>query len=314
MNWQILEVMMIEEDNKVLDSFLLTIEEMVDYIPIDIRVAVINDIKKEIKDSAEAKSVSINEVLKTYGSTLELINRHLKQRNLPKAKNKKKRNIIKIVLLSMFIITLVLVLSVLLLLKSFTPIFEFSENDGTITFFGDRLVFEPDDGSFFNHTRLRDQKDLIRQVKHTGKLETIGISKIKFYGENSDLAFRVHEFTSVDYKCESDTQPKDMVEKVNEEYILKLPNASQCMFNVPIDITLEGEFKKGFINLRNIKQDVFFDIKAGHISWKQEEQKLFSVKIDGSRNKIDGDLNGFEDNGLYRAEFKLGEGSINIRK
>ena len=305
---------MTPEDQADLDKFLKIAEEYMTHLSLDDRVQVINDIKNEVTESSEVKSVRVQDVLKTYPNHLDLINRHLVQRGLPRAKNRKKRNIIKVILLSMVIIALVLTLSVLLLLKSFTPIFEFNENDGTITYFGDRFVFEPDDSSFFNHTRLRDYKDSVREVKHTGKLETIGVRELVLNGVNSDLAIRQHPHSSVDYKCESNVQPRDMVERVEDVYTLRLPDASQCMFFVPVDLTITGKFKNGFVNLRDLKQDINITLESGHVSWKQVEQQMFSISIDASRNKIEGDLNGFEKQAPYQAIFQLGSGSINVRK
>lgn len=298
-----------EED---LDEYLKGLEEYLLDLRIDQRNKIILEIRSEIETALRLKNQDIETIIKSLGKEFDLINRFRLQAGFPKATNHKKRNWFKIIILSMASFVIIGVIAVLIFIKSLTPIFEINQKDGMLTLLGGKINLYQDDETFFGGTRLKINKKELNKAEISGDLPGLNIDRINLVGENVDIALRSHDLETIKYKCQSKEAMNDFVAQIPDGYSFTLRGAIQCIFYFPVGVEIDGKFKQGFVNLRNLKQDVNIRVGNGHISWKQDNPANYQIRTKVSNGLVKGSLGKFSDDGNYRANLIIDNGNIHI--
>jgi hypothetical protein len=300
------------DDAKELDEYLKDLELFLDHLTIDQRNSVIDSIRQEVNRALSGGAQGLQLVLDSLGNEFDLVNRHLVQAGLPKATNVKKRNILKVVILSLSTITIVGIITVFLLVKSILPLWDFNEEEMSLTLLGGKYRLDQTDDTFFSTTRLKKSGVHLSKIEISGEIPIQNVNRLRIVGQKVDLAFRSHDSASLVYQCKTTETPKKLINQTTEGIDLKLVGSSQCLFQFPPTLPVVGVFKNGFVNLKDLQNDLDLSLVNGNINWKQADKSIYSLKAKVVNGEIDGDTDVFPDESTYKAQMAIQNGVLKI--
>jgi hypothetical protein len=301
-----------EENVQEIEEYLKDLENYLNHLAIRDRNSIIEAIRSEILKALSMGQNELDTVIRSLGSELDLLNRHLIQAGLPLAIPYKKKNFFKIFVLSMMTLIISGIVVVLILVKSITPLWKFDEEAMTLTLLGGKIKLDQTDDTFFNSTRLKKSEVQGSNIDMSGEIPMAQFQRIRIIGQNVDLAFRSNPDLSIIYQCKASEAPDKFVEEDQEGLNFKLVGSTQCLFQIPENLKLLVNFKNGFVNLRELNNDLDVTGTNGNITFDQKNKSLYSLDSQTQQGVIEGDTDGFVKKGRFQAVLYLQSGVIKI--
>lgn len=301
-------------DEKLLENYLSDLEGYLLHLPIMKRYEILNEAREHALNLQDQKAGSLQDVFCSLSDRTALINHFLIKHNLPTV-TKKKQPFWRYVLLTMISLIVLGTLAIIILIKSMMPLFDFNDEDGTLTLFGGKFVFEKDDNTYFNSRQNKTNKwKTGYSVDLKGSVPSYGVSKIFINSQNVDFAIRSKKDV-FEYNCRTDNSKMDALKRDADQLTLDLPPNAQCMIYVPEEVPFIATFKNGLVNIKDLKQSFKLELNNGTISWKQEDADKFNLNTEFQRAVIQGDKSLFQNKGaLYKVDFVMDNGLLRLRR
>lgn len=304
-------------EQAVLNDYLLKVEKRIGYLSVEDRLEILSGVKNFLTQHQIEKELDMKVILRQFQDIDSLINIELAKRSMAPLKKKSGKGW-KIFLISIFSFFLIAVLAIVFTIKSFLPLVNVNDIDGTLELFGSRLVLEKADSDYF--TKIND-REFIQWRKGAklakGTFDFGGNSKDYKFNiklRNGELAVRTHEQASLSYTCYTQEQLQKIFTKAGETFIMNIDaKKSHCLVFVPHSMNLKIEVGQGNINLKNMKQDFSIHLGKGIVSWKQKNRSDFHLKSHFAKN-ISGSDDGFSKNGKWTTEIIVDDGEIRYRE
>ncbi len=131
------------KDSKLLDNFLHKFDRYFRHVPYTERIKLIGELKSTIiEDYENSKSamLELKDILKRYNNKKALANSILQKNGFPPPD--KDHDWVKIFVIFLFTGTIICLILITFFLKSFFPLFNIDDKEGTISFFGGRITFD----------------------------------------------------------------------------------------------------------------------------------------------------------------------------
>lgn len=303
------------KEHKVLNRYLNRSEKKLGHIDVQARLDVMAAVKEELLSLQQLHAdQSLTDHIKRAEKGDELLNRELAKRGLPLVRSKKWW---KIFLLSMLLIILGTILAIILAVKSFFPLVNVNDVDGTLELFGSHIVLEKDDADYF--TKINDREFI--QWKKTAKLAsgTFDFGRdpldhsLLITVKQGELAVRSHDSSEVRYTCYTEDQLQKIFSQQGKQYVMNLDaKKSHCLLFVPHLLPLGIRVERGNVNIKNMAQGFDVKVKEGIVYWRQKDRENFNLaKVDAP--DIEGDRSGFSPRGQWMVNIWVDKGEVRLR-
>lgn len=304
-------------EQAVLNGYLLKVEKRIGYLSVEDRLEVLSGVKNFLTQHQSDHDLDMKVVLRQFQDVDSLINIELAKRSMPSLKAKSGRGW-KIFLLAMLSLFIISILVIVFTIKSFLPLVNVNDIDGTLELFGSRLVLEKADGDYF--TKINDH-EFIQWRKGAklakGTFDFGGSAKDYKFNiklRNGELAIRTHDEASLSYTCYTQEQLQEIFTQKDSTFIMNIDaKKSHCLVFVPHSMNLKIEVGEGNVNLKNMKQDFSVHLGKGVVSWKQANRQDFHLKTHSARI-LSGEGSDFSDNGKWSTEIVVDDGEIRYRE
>ncbi len=304
------------QEQKQLDDYLGRVEKLLSHISVEDRIKILGEVKALILKYHNENNLAIPVVLRQFSDVISLVNVELAKVGRSPIKEKKVRWW-KIILLAFFSFFIIGIITIVFAVKSFLPLVNVNDIDGTLELFGSRFVLEKDDNDYFQ--KINDEKFIqwkkgAKLAKGTfdfgGKVKEHSLS-IKL--RKGELAIRTHDKDSIRYTCYTQKQLQEIFTKKRNTFMMNLDaTQSHCLVFVPYFMKLKIEMGEGNINLKSLQQDFGIHLGKGILSWKQHDHHDYYVHPLFSKN-MSGEDDKFSKNGKWKASILIDDGEIRLR-
>ena len=306
--------------NDKIEKYLKKVEGYIYFHDTSVKYEIIHSIKEMVLKYHAEHGDDFDKTLTRFDDIYSLLNVELNKRALPLLERKKKSNFLKYILMAFITFLIIGTISIILLIKSFTPLVNVDDIDGTLELFGGRFVLEKDVDDFFtkiNDTKFKQWKTSknTQLLKGSFDFSSDAIKKNLLVDINEgELAVRTHPKTSIKYNCHSESNLKNVFSSTSKGFQMNLQEGrSYCLLYVPKKMNLTILMNRGNINIAEMDQDLDVFIKDGTLSWKQSDRSDYFIEsIEG--DLVKGDKSNFSTTGIYKAKIKVSNGEIRFRK
>lgn len=303
-------------ERKKLDQYLRGIESIIGKKMSSTNKAVIvSSIIEELLQIKNSELLSMEQVLLRYNDKLSLVNVHLARKGM-RPVSRKPFGILKIIFLFFIALILSMILGIILVIKSFTPLINVDDIDGTLEIFGGRIFLNKDDASFFTKINDRDYnewKKTARSMKGSFELTNLSSIPLSIQLDKGELALRTHEKDQLSYSCLVEQGQGQLFDQTKSGIIMNLvAGKAYCLLYIPQNQQFDVSIRQGHLNLTDLRQHFSVTIEDGILSWAQTHKKDFVAKlVEGSVTK--GQLSDFSSSGPYSFNIKVSKGEIRFR-
>jgi hypothetical protein len=251
------QIMANELDKEI---YLRDVEKLLRNYPVTDKGQIIVEIGEYLENEANQSGLDISRICQKYKDKIVLINLFLAKKNLIllKPKGNTGRN----VLLGFLTLIIIGVISILLLVKSFLPIFKIDDVTGNITLFGGEVTLNKMDQKGF----FKDIKSDLK-IKLEGDIPLGDFEKLNIISGNSLLNIEGNEVDKIQYTCNTDKANPDMVAIDKKILSFKLSTNMKCNIKLPKNLIFNIQIENGLVNLKNIEQNFSLNVENGLVKW-----------------------------------------------
>lgn len=298
------------EEGDILEYFLRDIESLLSHLTVSKKMDVLTQVRQHILDFRAEKNLTMSEALKYFTDKVGLINFFLMKNGLTQITKKKRFGKLKFFLLVFLGITAAGTIALVIMIKSFLPIFDLNEETDTLTLFGKKIAFMVERSSYVSQLKRINRNSFPYEIE--GDLSVKGVSKVNVTGDRVEMHIRSGKSKLV-YKCYASSAVGDPVVITGDVLNLNIAGKSKCTIDVPRDVPFQGVFKKGKIYLENMGQSFNVVLNKGPVSWKEDEKSLFNLKVKIVRGVVSGDINRVQNlNAPYNVNIEIDKGDLNL--
>lgn len=131
-----------EKEQAKLNGYLSELEQTLGKVSVQDRCAILMELNTHIQESLKNNDRSIDEILMALGDPPQVANRYLITKGVPLVPLKKKWSFLRSILLTCLGLFTISTVGLIILVKSFFPLFEINEKEGTFRMLGGMVVFQ----------------------------------------------------------------------------------------------------------------------------------------------------------------------------
>jgi hypothetical protein len=296
-----------------LNNYLHKVENLLGYLVVEDRQKIVAEVKHFLLSEVEQQQLSLEQILKRYKDRVVVINLALAKHGMPLLEQESKKWW-KIILMAFISLVLIAILSISLVVKSYLPLVNVNDIDGTLELFGRHLILEKDDVDFFQ--KINDKSFMQWKTKSQITKGTFDFKNMQWplwiQLQAGELAIRSTDKSEMRYTCYTAQMVQQVFTQQQNHFVMNLSKKAYCLLFVPVGLELKLSVKDGIINLKNMQQNFSIEMERGIVAWKQDDptgfflQELTASDVVGSREM-------FSKHGQWMAKINIGQGEVRLR-
>jgi hypothetical protein len=267
-------------NQKSIDKLIKEYSYSLKFLPVMERQRLMLEIAERVQSETQDNNISLSAFLNSQGGKLHFLNSILHGAGFPVLKKlKRSYSLFKIFVSSFLLLTAASFISLYIFFKSYLPLFEHSNLDGSLTLFGGKMVFEPALETYFQNRHayqsFKYRKDPLA-FNLNSNINQKEFSKILINADELDILVYTHVHPFFKFNCETSKENYNVIVN-NGELQVKLEGLGQCYVFLPPKAPIAIQATRGIVNVADINQDIDIQMQFGHVSWKKETVSAFQA-------------------------------------
>lgn len=295
------------------EAYLLEVEEYLYSVPSSSRAEIILKLKQKINEELEAHPErSIDAVLSDFGSPKKVAK---VQAHKMGYKAKKKTSWLKRFFLWSFFLFFAFCLSMFAFFHWFTPIVDFNDKDGGISFFGGAIQFDDIDGDIQFGTTVINNDSQISSFSGSKNLADKNIQNINILFYNGSFTLKTSEDSTLSWQCEADSsiQNQFLGAPSPEQVELNFSKSdnTKCEIFIPKGQTTYLNGQQGKVILSQAQFNLTGKVESGHLEVSPADEVDYRYNFSVSNGIID-DFQSSSNEKAYLIKFHIANGKISF--